>query len=421
MSEEENTTKNEELETPELESVDSGEQAESESADVQEPSGAEEPVDLASELDGSEEASEGELDDCGDSGESTEDESSEEEALVGPDSDQLQRIIEGAILAAGEAVSIDKILSLFEHKEQPEKSEIKEALEAIQEKTKDRGFELVEVASGWRFQVVESVATWVNRLWEEKPQKYSKALLETLALIAYRQPITRGDIEDVRGVAVSSHIIKTLVERDWVKVVGHRDVPGRPALYATTRQFLDYFNLKSLDELPTLGELQDIEGLNENLGFEAAVDDAKAADASEGASEPSSDESSTPEESASSDENTPPAVEGESTLDETELNGGDESLEVALDSGEEVEAIDTASGLTEGAIGGEDELESSALGLSEETIEPETEEAVDDLPIEEIQNEEFQNEDLQNQERSESLDEADELEQSDQPTEEKLD
>ena len=184
------------------------------------------------------------------------------------DQEQLQRIIEGAILAAGEALSVDKLHGLFEEHEAPEKSDIREILQRIAENCDGRGFQLVEVASGWRFQVREDVATWVNRLWDEKPQKYSRAMLETLALIAYRQPITRGDIEDVRGVAVSSHIIKTLVERDWVKVVGHRDVPGRPSLYATTRQFLDYFNLKSLDELPTLSELKDIDGLNGSLDLD---------------------------------------------------------------------------------------------------------------------------------------------------------
>lgn len=180
---------------------------------------------------------------------------------------KLQQIVEGALLAAGEALSVDKLLTLFEEHEAPEKGEINEALLAIQQSCEDRGFVLMEVASGWRYQVKEELATWVNRLWEEKPQKYSRALLETLALVAYRQPLTRGDIEEVRGVAVSSHIIKTLTEREWVKVVGHRDVPGRPALYATTRQFLDYFNLKSLDELPSLGELRDIEELNASLDF----------------------------------------------------------------------------------------------------------------------------------------------------------
>ena len=192
------------------------------------------------------------------------------------DNDQLRRIVEGAILAAGEALSIDRLHSLFEEHEAPEKTEIKAILEAIAADCDGRGFQLVEVASGWRFQVREDIATWVNRLWEEKPQKYSRAMLETLALIAYRQPLTRGDIEDVRGVAVSSQIIKTLVEREWVKIVGHRDVPGRPSLYATTRQFLDYFNLKSLDELPTLSELKDIDSINGSLDLDADFGTADA-------------------------------------------------------------------------------------------------------------------------------------------------
>lgn len=179
----------------------------------------------------------------------------------------LQRIVEGALFAAGEALSIDRILSLFEEPDLPEKQEIINALQALQSACEGRGYELIEVASGWRFQVTPELAPWVNRLWEEKPQRYSRALLETLALIAYRQPITRSDIEEVRGVAVSTQIIKTLAEREWIKVVGHRDVPGRPALFATTRQFLDYFGLKSLEELPTLGELKDIDSLNGNLGL----------------------------------------------------------------------------------------------------------------------------------------------------------
>ncbi|WP_086931321.1 SMC-Scp complex subunit ScpB [Agarilytica rhodophyticola] len=179
----------------------------------------------------------------------------------------LMSIIEGAIFAAGEPLTVHKLQSLFEKSEMPEKEQVLEALNELKTSYEGRGVGLIEVATGWRFQVRENVATWVNRLWDEKPQKYSRALIETLALIAYRQPITRGDIEEVRGVAVSSHIIKTLTERDWVKVIGHRDVPGRPALYATTKVFLDYFNLKSLDELPTLGELKDIESLNQNLEF----------------------------------------------------------------------------------------------------------------------------------------------------------
>jgi segregation and condensation protein B len=137
----------------------------------------------------------------------------------------------------------------------------------VAERCEERGFELQEVASGFRYQVRQSLSPWVARLWHERPQKYSRALLETLALIAYRQPITRGEIEEIRGVAVSSNIIKTLHEREWIRVVGHRDVPGRPAMYATTRQFLDYFNLKSLDQLPALAEIRDLETLNAELGF----------------------------------------------------------------------------------------------------------------------------------------------------------
>ena len=158
----------------------------------------------------------------------------------------------------------------------PSREAILDALTSIQESCEERGFELKEVSSGWRFQVRADMARWVNRLWEEKPQRYSRALLETLSIIAYRQPLTRGDIEDIRGVAVSSHIIKTLTEREWIKVVGHRDVPGRPALFATTRQFLDYFNLKSLDELPSLRELADIDALHPELDLQGKPIEADA-------------------------------------------------------------------------------------------------------------------------------------------------
>lgn len=171
----------------------------------------------------------------------------------------LKQIIEGAILAANQPLTVNRIIELFEEEFAPSKDEVLTALNELVAASEGRGFELKEVASGWRFQVRDNLAPWVNRLWDEKPQRYSRALLETLSLIAYRQPITRGDIEEIRGVAVSSHIIKTLLERDWVKVVGQRDVPGRPSLYATTRQFLDYFNLKSLEELPSLSEIRDLD------------------------------------------------------------------------------------------------------------------------------------------------------------------
>lgn len=183
---------------------------------------------------------------------------------------QLQRVLEGALLAAGKPLSVQNLAELFEDHERPDNEAIRSALTAIGEQHLGRGFELKEVASGFRFQVIQEVAPWVARMWEEKPQKYSRALLETLALIAYRQPITRGDIEEIRGVAVSSNIIKTLLEREWIRVVGHKDVPGRPAMYATTRKFLDYFDLKNLDDLPTLAELRDLDSLNAELALEGA-------------------------------------------------------------------------------------------------------------------------------------------------------
>jgi segregation and condensation protein B len=183
--------------------------------------------------------------------------------------DIIKKVVEAALLAAGQPLKIDRIMGLFAAGEfQPEKKDIREALDAISEECKDRGIELREVASGFRLQVKEDMAPWISRLWEEKPQRYTRALLETLALIAYRQPVTRGEIEDVRGVAVSSNIIKTLTEREWIKVVGHRDVPGKPAMYGTTKEFLDYFNLKTLDDLPSLAELRDFETINAELDLQ---------------------------------------------------------------------------------------------------------------------------------------------------------
>lgn len=178
---------------------------------------------------------------------------------------QLKQILEGALLAAGEALSLERLGTLFPDEERPENSEFREALAELQGEYAERGIELKEVASGWRYQVRQELGPWVSRLWDERPQRYSRALLETLALIAYRQPITRGEIEQIRGVSVSSHIVKTLLEREWVRVAGHRDVPGRPALFATTRQFLDAFNLKSLVELPSLSEIRDLEDINVEL------------------------------------------------------------------------------------------------------------------------------------------------------------
>ncbi|MGD2084499.1 MAG: SMC-Scp complex subunit ScpB [Chromatiales bacterium] len=177
----------------------------------------------------------------------------------------VKQIVEAALLAAGKPLGIGELLELFAEEERPDRTRIREALEHLEQEYQGRGMELREVASGFRIQVRAEYAPWVSRLWEEKPARYSRALMETLALVAYRQPVTRAEIEDIRGVSVSTNIVKTLLEREWIRVVGHRDVPGRPALYATTREFLDYFGLKSLDELPTLAEIRDLDSINREL------------------------------------------------------------------------------------------------------------------------------------------------------------
>jgi segregation and condensation protein B len=177
----------------------------------------------------------------------------------------LKMILEAALLAAAEPLSVERLLALFEAGQRPAREAVRAALQELAGDYEGRGVELVEVASGFRVQVRQLFAPWVSRLWEERAARYSRALLETLALIAYRQPITRGEIEEVRGVSVSSTLIKTLLERGWIKVLGHREVPGRPALYGTTRVFLDYFNLKSLGELPPLAELRDLDAIGAEL------------------------------------------------------------------------------------------------------------------------------------------------------------
>lgn len=170
----------------------------------------------------------------------------------------LSHIVEAALFAADAPLTVEQLQELFDDAAAPSKDAINTALRNLTADYQGRGIELVSLATGYRFQTRPSVAQWVQKLWEEKPPRLSRAVLETLALMAYRQPITRGEIEEIRGVAVSSHIVRTLVERDWIRVVGHKEVPGRPALYATTHEFLAYFNLASLDELPTLAELQSI-------------------------------------------------------------------------------------------------------------------------------------------------------------------
>lgn len=180
--------------------------------------------------------------------------------------EQLKLIIEAVLMASDSPLNLDYLESLFgKDAEKPDRALIRECLAALQEDYARRAVELRELASGYRFQVREDYAEWVNRLFEERPQRYSRALLETLAIVAYRQPITRNEIEDIRGVSVSSNIVKTLQERGWVRVVGHRDVPGKPELLATTREFLDYFNLRKLSDLPSLEAIKDYDQINPDL------------------------------------------------------------------------------------------------------------------------------------------------------------
>lgn len=193
---------------------------------------------------------------------------------------KLKNILEAVLLAADRALTVPQMELLFSLDEAPPtRDEIRKALLEMEQDCSERSMELKQVASGYRLQVKQEYATWVGRLWEEKPARYSRALLETLALIAYRQPITRGEIEEVRGVSVSSNIIKTLLEREWIRVLGHKDVPGKPALYGTTKEFLDYFNLKSLDQLPSLAEIKDLDQIHPELALE---DDAPAEDQTDG-------------------------------------------------------------------------------------------------------------------------------------------
>ena len=174
------------------------------------------------------------------------------------DDNAIKYFVESALLAAGRPLSIDHLQRLFDDDSAPEKTQIRQAISNLLEDYEERGITITEVASGFRMQIEGNMVERLQKLWEERPPKYSRAMLETLALIAYRQPLTRGDIEEIRGVSVSTNIIRSLLEREWVRIVGHRDVPGRPALFATTRTFLDYFNLRSLDELPPLSELRDL-------------------------------------------------------------------------------------------------------------------------------------------------------------------
>lgn len=237
------------------------------------------------------------------------------------DDELLVRIVEGALMASNSPLTVAHLNSLFPLDQQPGKDRLLGALDTLQEQCQDRGIELLEVASGWRFQVKRDVHPWVSRLWTERQTKYTRVTLETLALIAYRQPITRGEIEQIRGVAVNSNIIRALEERDWIRVIGHRDVPGRPALLGTTKTFLDYFGLKRLDELPPLSEIKDFAELQPqlNMDIEQALDAAAAAQVQAAA------DSSEPELTASDDIESPAAesAQSDSESPDTDLNTHD--------------------------------------------------------------------------------------------------
>jgi segregation and condensation protein B len=192
------------------------------------------------------------------------------------DDNQIKYFIEAALLAAGRPMNIDQLQKLFDDDAAPEKTQIRQAISNLLDDYEERGLTITEVASGFRIQIEGGMSERLQKLWEERPPRYSRALFETMALIAYRQPMTRGEIEEIRGVAVSSNIIRSLLERDWVRVVGHRDVPGRPEMFGTTKQFLDYFGLKRLDDLPPLADLSDWESLRVQLNLPAVEDETGA-------------------------------------------------------------------------------------------------------------------------------------------------
>ena len=243
---------------------------------------------------------------------------------------RLKNILEAILLGADRTLTVIQLEGLFElDEERPTRDEIRKALHEMADDYETRGYELKQVASGFRLQVRQEYATWIGRLWEEKPARYTRALLETLALIAYRQPITRGEIEEVRGVSVSSNIIKTLLERDWIKVLGHKDVPGKPSLYGTTKEFLDYFNLKSLDQLPTLAEIKDLDSIHPELALDENADKGEAGQ---------TDEDSPSDESEGDDT---VAEQQNSVAEQSESDGGsieaanEDSIESAADESDE--------------------------------------------------------------------------------------
>ncbi|HEY6642923.1 SMC-Scp complex subunit ScpB [Povalibacter sp.] len=271
----------------------------------------------------------------------------------------LKHAIEATLLAAGRPVTTQQLLDLFEERERPTPEQLQAAMVLLVADYETRGIELIEVASGWRIQVRPRYAEIVSRLWQERPSRYSRALLETLALVAYRQPITRSEIEEIRGVSISSTIMRTMQERNWIRTVGHREVPGRPELLGTTRDFLDYFGLKSLDQLPTLADLQDVENIGVQLelpggqGAQSAVAEGEAA--GEGEGEPVAEG-----EAAAEDES---IAEGEAAVE------GEPVAEGEAVAGSEVAAESEAIVEEEVAADGETIAEDEAVEVADDTTE----------------------------------------------------
>lgn len=264
------------------------------------------------------------------------------------DKAEIKYFIEAALLASGRPMSVDQLRNLFDGRSAPEKGEIRKAIESLVEDYEPRGITIAEVASGFRIQVKASMADRLTKLWEERPPRYSRALFETLALVAYRQPITRGEIEEIRGVSVSSNIVRTLMERDWVRIVGHRDVPGRPAMFGTTRTFLDYFGLKKLEDLPPLADLADWDSLRVQLNLPEVEDSGEAGAPPAPDSEPvaandGEAESEVEPLADEADENIPVmpvAVEDEDAgADESALDVDEAAVEASADADDDVEEL----------------------------------------------------------------------------------
>ena len=248
---------------------------------------------------------------------------------------KLKNILEAVLLGADRALTVIHMEGLFElDEERPTRDEIRKALHEMENDYETRGYELKQVASGFRLQVKQEYATWVGRLWEERPARYTRALLETMALIAYRQPVTRGEIEEVRGVSVSSNIMKTLLERNWIKVLGHKDVPGKPTLYGTTKEFLDYFNLKSLDQLPTLAEIKDLDSIHPELALDEH-EQSGTADEDSGQNENDPDENNIESSAADIEE----SVSEDTLAEESSEVGSDDVVEAETSEADESEQM----------------------------------------------------------------------------------